>query len=169
MRQKWKARFEDEVKAKLSLCLINYVPSHKDECRNGGMIPSLDGIHSQVSRPDRFNAGEIAPSTHWIGGWAGTRVSLDAVEYIKIVYLCWDRTPTVQPAVHRYRDWAILAPLKAVRSLTNRNMRHDIFKQWFKWLARLFQLERFWVQISGKVAGFVFPVCPGKYLDIISN
>jgi hypothetical protein len=36
------------------------------------------------SRPCRFNAVEIAPGTHWLLGWVGLRVSMDALEKRKI-------------------------------------------------------------------------------------
>jgi hypothetical protein len=47
---------------------------------NGGIAPpfltsALDGCEWSASGP-----GEIAPGTHWIGGWVGPRVGLDAVE-----------------------------------------------------------------------------------------
>jgi hypothetical protein len=32
-----------------------------------------------ASRPGRFPPGEGAPGTHWIGGWVGRKVDLDAV------------------------------------------------------------------------------------------
>jgi hypothetical protein len=37
-----------------------------------------------ASRPDRFTSREVVPGTHWIGGWAGPRAGLDAVEKRKI-------------------------------------------------------------------------------------
>jgi hypothetical protein len=33
-----------------------------------------------ASLPGRFTPGEIAPGTHWIGGWVGPRIGLDGVE-----------------------------------------------------------------------------------------
>jgi hypothetical protein len=44
------------------------------------LISALDGGQWSVSRPGRFTAGQIAPGTHWIGGWMGSRTGLDAVE-----------------------------------------------------------------------------------------
>jgi hypothetical protein len=32
--------------------------------------------------PCRFTPGERAPGTHWIEGWVGPRVDLEAVEYV---------------------------------------------------------------------------------------
>jgi hypothetical protein len=42
------------------------------------LISALVGFKWSVSRPDRFTTGKEAPDTHWIGGWFGPRVSLDA-------------------------------------------------------------------------------------------
>jgi hypothetical protein len=46
---------------------------------------ALDGGDWPVSRPDSFTTGKRAPSTHWIGGWAGPRVDLDAVKNRKFL------------------------------------------------------------------------------------
>jgi len=40
---------------------------------------SLDGEEWLVSRSCRFTASERDPDTHWIGGWAGPRPTLDTV------------------------------------------------------------------------------------------
>jgi hypothetical protein len=48
----------------------------------------------------RFTPMEKAPGTHWIGGWVGPRVVLDAVVKRKIPSLRREmnpRTPIVQP------------------------------------------------------------------------
>jgi hypothetical protein len=38
----------------------------------GGLLTSaLDGGEWSASRPGRFNGGEKAVGTHWIGGWVG--------------------------------------------------------------------------------------------------
>jgi hypothetical protein len=37
-----------------------------------------------ASHTGRFNPEERAPGTHWLGGWVGPRVCLDAVEQRKI-------------------------------------------------------------------------------------
>jgi hypothetical protein len=39
-----------------------------------------------ASRPCRFTPGERAPGTHWVGGWVGPRVGLDAVKKINILH-----------------------------------------------------------------------------------
>jgi len=38
----------------------------------------MGGVWS-ASRPDRFTPNEKAPGTLWIGGWVGSRASLDVV------------------------------------------------------------------------------------------
>jgi hypothetical protein len=37
-----------------------------------------------ASRPGLFTRGEVAPGTHWIGGWVNPRARLDYVEKKKI-------------------------------------------------------------------------------------
>jgi len=43
------------------------------------LTSALDGDEWSALRHGRFTQRERAPGTHWIGGWAGPRVSLDAV------------------------------------------------------------------------------------------
>jgi hypothetical protein len=45
------------------------------------------GVSGQLSRLGRFPSWEIAPGTHWIGGWVGPRAGLDAAEKRKILTL----------------------------------------------------------------------------------
>jgi hypothetical protein len=45
---------------------------------------ALVGGEWSASRPGRFTPGERAAVTHWIGGWVGPGVVLDAVENRKI-------------------------------------------------------------------------------------
>jgi hypothetical protein len=50
-----------------------------------GIAPSfltsaLDGGEWSASRPGRFIPGEIAAGIHCMGGWVGSRASLDIVE-----------------------------------------------------------------------------------------
>jgi hypothetical protein len=76
----------------LSLCLINQAPRHEDIWGSGGIAPPyftsiLDGGEWSASRPFRFTPREIAPRAHWIGGWVGPRVDLDAVEKGQILPL----------------------------------------------------------------------------------
>jgi hypothetical protein len=42
------------------------------------MHSARDGAECSASRPGRFTSAEIAPGTHWIGGWVGPRANLDA-------------------------------------------------------------------------------------------
>jgi len=41
---------------------------------------SLEGDKLSASHPGCFTPGEKAASTLWIGGWMGSRASLDGVE-----------------------------------------------------------------------------------------
>jgi hypothetical protein len=86
-----------KVKVKLSLCLISYALRHEDVWGSGGialpfLTSALDGGEWSASRPCRFNPGERASGTHWIGGWVGPRVRLDAVEKRKILH-CRESNP----------------------------------------------------------------------------
>jgi hypothetical protein len=40
-----------------------------------------------VPRPGRYNRGERAPGSHWIGGWVGNRASLDDVKKTEFLNL----------------------------------------------------------------------------------
>jgi len=44
----------------------------------------LDGSEWSATRPGPFTARERVRGTHWIGGWVGPRVVLDAVVKRKI-------------------------------------------------------------------------------------
>jgi hypothetical protein len=44
------------------------------------LTTALDGGEWSASRPGRFTPEERTPGTHWIGGWVGPRVGLDAVD-----------------------------------------------------------------------------------------
>jgi hypothetical protein len=75
------------------------------------LISALAGGELSASRPYRFNPGERAPNSHWIGGWVDPRASLDDVE--KSLDYTGTRTPTssvVQPIASRYTGYAIPAP-----------------------------------------------------------
>jgi hypothetical protein len=59
---------------------------------SGGVAPpfSTSALYKgewSASRPGRFTAEEIAPGTHWIGGWVGPTAALDFVEETKILTL----------------------------------------------------------------------------------
>jgi hypothetical protein len=45
---------------------------------------ALDGDEWSASRLGRFTPGERTTVTHWIGGWVGSSVGLDAVVKKKI-------------------------------------------------------------------------------------
>jgi hypothetical protein len=47
------------------------------------LISVLDEGEWSASRPGRFNIGERALGTHYIGGWLDPRTDLDDVEKIK--------------------------------------------------------------------------------------
>jgi hypothetical protein len=49
------------------------------------LTSALNGDEWSASRPSSFTPGEIAPSSHWIGGWVGLRASLDDVEKRKVL------------------------------------------------------------------------------------
>jgi hypothetical protein len=56
------------------------------------LTSALVGGEWSVSRAGRSTPGEIAPGTHWIGGWVDPRAGLDDVE--KILDPTGTRTPT---------------------------------------------------------------------------
>jgi hypothetical protein len=45
----------------------------------------------------------LTPGTHWIGGWVGPRIGLDATEKKKLVPV-GNRTLVVQPVARRNTD-----------------------------------------------------------------
>jgi hypothetical protein len=51
---------------------------------HGFLTSALDGGEWSASRPYRFIPGERATNAHWTGGWADSRVGLDAVAMRKI-------------------------------------------------------------------------------------
>jgi hypothetical protein len=51
------------------------------------LTSALVGGECSASRPGRFSPGEIAPGTHWIGGWVGPRAGLDDVQKRKFLTL----------------------------------------------------------------------------------
>jgi hypothetical protein len=54
------------------------------------LTSALDGGEWLSSRPGRFTSGEIAPGTHWIGGWVGPRAGLDTVDpALKTIRKCY--------------------------------------------------------------------------------
>jgi hypothetical protein len=60
---------------------------------------ALDGGEWSASSPRRFTPRKISPGTHWIGGWFGPRVVLEAVvkKIASPLRESNPRTPIVQP------------------------------------------------------------------------
>jgi hypothetical protein len=50
-------------------------------------ISALVGGEWSASRLCRFTPGEMAPGTHWIGGWVEPRADLDDMEMRKLLTL----------------------------------------------------------------------------------
>jgi hypothetical protein len=74
------------------------------------LTPALAGEWS-ISRLGRFNPGQRAPRTHWIGGYVDLRAGLDDVE--KILDPAGTRNSNysvVQLAASRHIDYAIPDP-----------------------------------------------------------
>jgi hypothetical protein len=44
----------------------------------GGATSVLNGVEWSASLPDPLNPREIITATHWVGGWVGPRVDLEA-------------------------------------------------------------------------------------------
>jgi hypothetical protein len=65
------------------------------------LTSALDGGEWSASRPGCITSTEGAPGTHWIGGWVGPRVVLDAVVKRKIPSLLRESNPRT-PIVQRY-------------------------------------------------------------------
>jgi hypothetical protein len=64
------------------------------------LTSELDGGEWLPSRPGRFTPREWAPGTHWIGGWVGSRVFLEAMVKRRIPSRRREsnpRIPIVQP------------------------------------------------------------------------
>jgi hypothetical protein len=60
---------------------------------------ALAGGEWSASHPSLFTPGEIAPGTHWIGGWVDPRASLDDMEKRKFLTLPGlKRQPLSRPA-----------------------------------------------------------------------
>jgi len=50
-------------------------------------------VSGQLHVPAAVPPGEIAPGTHWFGGWVGPRVGLDTVVKRQIPSPCRDSNP----------------------------------------------------------------------------
>jgi hypothetical protein len=68
---------------KLSLCLTKHHPMKTywgmEVWFHAFVASALDGGVWSASRPSRFTPRKRLLGTHWIGGWVGPRVVLDAV------------------------------------------------------------------------------------------
>jgi hypothetical protein len=75
------------------------------------LTSALDGEEWSVSRPGSFILLEIATATHWIKGWVGPRVDLDAVERRKILPLpgIEPQRPARNPSLYRVSYLSLLA------------------------------------------------------------
>jgi hypothetical protein len=56
-------------------------------------------FHTLASLPPGYDL-----CTHWLGGWVGPRIGLDAV----LCSLAGSRTPAVQPGACRYTDFCVI-------------------------------------------------------------
>jgi hypothetical protein len=62
------------------------------------LTSAIDGGEWSASCPGRFTFVERAPGSHWIGGWVGPTVGLDAVgSKEKSLTPIGNRIPAVQP------------------------------------------------------------------------
>jgi hypothetical protein len=68
---------------------------------------ALVGGQWSALRPCLFTPGEIAPGTHWIGGWLGLRAGLDAVKKKKYLDSVGNRTPALQFVARFSTDRAV--------------------------------------------------------------
>jgi hypothetical protein len=118
IRKLTKAHASKPCLSKLSLC-FSRAPRHEGvlgEWRYSSTHSStsaLNGGEWSAWHPGRFTPRERAPGTHWIGGWGGPRVVLDAMVKRKIPTSFLEsnpRTPIVQPVAQSYTDCAIMAP-----------------------------------------------------------
>jgi hypothetical protein len=99
-----------KAKLKLSLC-FNRALRHEGVLgewwysSTHSLISALDGGEWSASRPSRFTPKERDPGAHWIGGWVGPRVVLDAMvkrEILSSRQASNPRTPIIQPVAQRY-------------------------------------------------------------------
>jgi hypothetical protein len=79
------------VKLPCSQLIKNMSYTHIGEWRYSS-TSALDGCEFSVSGPAPLNPGEVATSTHWIGGWVFLGAGLEAVEKRKIFPL-----PGIEP------------------------------------------------------------------------
>lgn len=83
---------------------FNKAPRHEEVGGSGDMAPlfltsTLDGAIRLL------HSGESTYGTHWIVGWVGHSVCLDAVEQKKkSIASAWGQIPAVQPIVYLYTN-----------------------------------------------------------------
>jgi hypothetical protein len=92
---------QTQRKVKLSLRLVNKALCHDDVWGSEGTAPPFlttasDGGEWSATLTSCFTPREIAPGTHWIGGWVGPRAGLDAVEKRRISCPCRESNPGSQ-------------------------------------------------------------------------
>jgi hypothetical protein len=93
---------DEEVKIKLSLCLIEY--HHTKTC---GVVEVLilrtrwRWVFSFTLRP--LHSEGKSPGTHWIGGWVGSSADLDAVVTRKITSPWYAH---IRECIQKFPDWA---------------------------------------------------------------
>jgi len=63
------------------------------------LTSTLDGNEWSASRPGHSTPQEIAPDTHWIGGWVGPRSGVDTKSSQLLLGL---KTSIFQPVDQRY-------------------------------------------------------------------
>jgi hypothetical protein len=68
------------------------------------LTSAIDGGEWSASRPGHFTPGETAPGTHFIGGTAGSRFGVDAVDKRK-GKIPRNEPQAVRPVVCRYTDF----------------------------------------------------------------
>lgn len=71
-----------------------------------------DGGEWSDSHPGHFTPGDMVPSTHWIGGWVGTRATADTAEMCPVP--ATDQTTILQLPAHSlfttYTNYAVPFP-----------------------------------------------------------
>jgi len=66
------------------------------------LISALDRGEWSASQSGRFTSGERTPSTHWIGGWVGSRSCLDVVKKRNSESLLGLEKRIIQPLAQSY-------------------------------------------------------------------
>jgi hypothetical protein len=119
----------DKVKGKVfPVRFLNWAPCHEvvlGEWRCSSMHSltlALDGGEQSASCPGHFTPRERAPGTHWIGGCAGPRASLDTMVKRNVPSPHREsnpRTPTIQTIAQHYTNWAIMILISILEASNN--------------------------------------------------